>query len=193
VAVLRWPDGRTKPLLFDGSPLLLSAVYVDDAGRLVVGRDAMDSARLHPSRLEPNPKRRIDEGAVLLGDVELPVEDLIGAVLRLVAAEARRVAGVPPAVVTLTCPAAWGSPRQRVLLAAAARAGLGEVRLVEEPVAAATYFAGVLGRGMAVGTAVVVYGPVTSDRPSSPDTSTPNKGPPSSTACRNCVPAGPSR
>jgi hypothetical protein len=44
-----------------------------------------------------------------------------------------------------------------VLLAAAARAGLGEVRLVEEPVAAATYFAGVLGRGMAVGTAVVVY------------------------------------
>jgi hypothetical protein len=157
VAVLRWPDGRAKPLLFGGSPLLPSAVFVDDAGRLVVGRDALDSGRLHPSRLEPNPKRRIDEGAVLLGDVEVRVEDLIGAVLRLVAAEARRVAGVPPAVVTLTCPAAWGSPRQRVLLAAAARAGLGEVRLVEEPVAAATYFAGVLGHAMTVGSAVVVY------------------------------------
>ena len=29
VAVLRWPDGRTKPLLFDGSPLLPSAVYAE--------------------------------------------------------------------------------------------------------------------------------------------------------------------
>jgi len=28
VAVLRWPDGRTKPLLFDGSPLLPAAVYL---------------------------------------------------------------------------------------------------------------------------------------------------------------------
>ena len=27
VAVLSWPDGRAKPLLFDGSPLLPSAVF----------------------------------------------------------------------------------------------------------------------------------------------------------------------
>jgi hypothetical protein len=27
VAMLRWPDGRTRPVLFDGQPLLPSAVY----------------------------------------------------------------------------------------------------------------------------------------------------------------------
>ena len=45
VAVLRWPDGRVKPLLFDGSPLLPSAVFLDDAGDLLVGRDALHSGR----------------------------------------------------------------------------------------------------------------------------------------------------
>jgi len=34
VAVLRWPDGRTRPLLFDGVPLLPSAVYLDPNGAL---------------------------------------------------------------------------------------------------------------------------------------------------------------
>ena len=37
VAVLRWPDGRTKPLLFDGSPLLPSAVYVNADGTILTG------------------------------------------------------------------------------------------------------------------------------------------------------------
>ena len=157
VAVMRWPDGRAKPLLFDGSPLLPSAVYLDATGQLLVGRDALDSARLDPSRLEPNPKRRIDEGTVLLGDRVLPVAAVIAAVLGVVGTEAARTAGGRPAVVTVTCPAAWGTPRRRVLLDAAVQAGLGNVRMVEEPVAAATYFAQVLGYQMPVGSAVVVY------------------------------------
>ena len=157
VAVLRWPDGRARPLLFDGSPLLPSAVYAEPDGRLVVGRDALHSARLDPSRFELSPKRRIDDGWVLLGDREVPVTELIGAVLGFVAEEARRTAGGAPSAVTITCPAAWGAPRRKVLGAAASRAGLGEVRLVDEPVAAATYFARVLGRGMGVGAVVLVY------------------------------------
>src|SRR5205085_9866923 len=36
-------------------------------------------------------------------------------------------------------------------------AGLGQVRLVAEPVSAATYFAQVLGRDVPIGSAVVVY------------------------------------
>ena len=51
VAVLRWPDGRVRPLLFDGSPLLPSAVYYDPARGLIVGRDAVRSARLAPGEL----------------------------------------------------------------------------------------------------------------------------------------------
>ena len=64
VAVLRWPDGRTKALLFDGAPILPSAVYVAEDGGILSGRDAVHSARLQPHRFEPYPKRRIDEQTV---------------------------------------------------------------------------------------------------------------------------------
>jgi actin-like ATPase involved in cell morphogenesis len=157
VAVLRWPDGRAKPLLFDGSPLLPSAVYMDAAGRFAVGRDAAHSARMDPGGYEPNPKRRVDDGSVLLGGREVATVDLIGTVLGLVAEEATRTAGERPAAVTITYPAAWGTPRRLVLAAAADRAGLGKVRMVEEPVAAATYFGQVLGHRNGVGGTVVVY------------------------------------
>src|SRR5215813_14255621 len=147
VAVLRAPDGRARPLLVDGSPLLPSSVYADPNGTILVGRDAIHSARLDPARFEPNPKRRVDDQSVLLGDRELPVTDLIAAVLTRVAEEARRTAGSAPInPVTLTCPAGWGPTRRGLLTAAAAKAGWTGIRLVEEPVAAATYFTNVLGR-----------------------------------------------
>src|SRR4051812_49621362 len=118
VAVVRWPDGRSRPLLFDGSPLLPSAVYVEADGTIIVGRDAVHSARLEPARFEPNPKRRIDDGLVLLDDREFPVVDLIAAVLSRVAEEWRRAAGPGPPEGTLTCPATRGAER-RALLAGA--------------------------------------------------------------------------
>ncbi|BCJ66844.1 hypothetical protein GCM10009779_25650 [Polymorphospora rubra] len=157
VAVVRWPDGRARPLLVDGSPLLPSAVYAEPGGGLSVGRDAVHSARLDPSRFEPNPKRRIDEGTVLLGDREVPVVDLMAAVLGRVAEEWRRTVGQVTPRLTLTCPATWGATRRGQLGDAAARAGLGQARLVAEPVAAATYFAESLGRDVPIGSVVVVH------------------------------------
>jgi len=139
VASLRWPDGRTRPLLFDGSPLLPSAVYLDE-GRLIVGRDAVHSARVQPANYEPNPKQRIDDGVVLLGSQEFPVTTLIAGVLRRVAAEAATVTGGAPFSATLSYPAAWGEHRRRTLLEAALAAGLAEPRFVPEPIAAASYF-----------------------------------------------------
>ncbi|WP_412542618.1 Hsp70 family protein [Longispora sp. K20-0274] len=137
VAALRTPAGQVTPLLFDGSPLLPSGVYAA-AADLFTGRDAEQHARYDPAGYEPTPKRRIDDGEVLLGGRTVPVPDLIAAVLDRVRAEAVRVAGHLPAVV-LTHPASWGTPRRDVLRAAARRAGLGEVELVAEPVAAAAY------------------------------------------------------
>ncbi len=54
-------------MLFDGSPLLPSAVYADTDGRLLTGRDALHSARLAPARLEPNPKLRVNDGTEVRG------------------------------------------------------------------------------------------------------------------------------
>jgi WD40 repeat protein len=144
-------------LLFDSSPLLASAVCAGPGGHLLTGRDAEIAALSRPAGLEANPKRRIDDGAIWLGEREYPVVDLVAAVLARVGGEARRVAGGPPAAVVLTHPAVWGGTRLAVLADAAARAGLGTVDLVAEPVAAAAYFATVLGRRFPEGRSLVVY------------------------------------
>src|SRR5258706_15196529 len=95
---MRWPDGRTRPLLVDGVPIMPSGVYVDESGRLHVGRDAYRLAGLDPSRFEPNPKRRVDEPTVLLGDREVATVDLLAAILAAVARAALEADGaLPPA------------------------------------------------------------------------------------------------
>ena len=160
-AMVRTPDGRHRALLFDGAPLMPSAVYLTPGGasegRLLVGRDAERHARLDPGRFEPSPKRRVDDGEVLLGDAEVPVARLFGAVLERVSAEAHRVLGGPPHEVRLTHPARWAQRRRDVLLAAARLAGLPEPRLVPEPVAAASYFTAVLGATVPVGRCLAIY------------------------------------
>jgi Ethanolamine utilization protein EutJ (predicted chaperonin) len=156
VAVVRWPDGRTRPLLVDGAPIMPSGVYIDENGRLHVGRDAYRLAGLDPSRFEPNPKRRIDEPTVLLGDREVATVDLLAAILAAVARAAVEAVGFLPSAV-LTYPAAWGSRRRDALATAARRAGWPPVMLVPEPVAAARYFADVLRRPVPVGSALAVF------------------------------------
>ncbi|MEV7327806.1 Hsp70 family protein [Micromonospora sp. NPDC093244] len=169
VAVLRWPDGRTRPLLMDGQPVSPSAVYADPDGTLHVGWDARRLALTDPARLEPNPKRRVDEPTVPLGDRSYPPADLLAAVLAAVARAAVGAVGfLPPAV--LTCPAAWDSARRQVLADALLRAGWPQIaehtmagptppgtRLLREPVAAARYYTQVLHRPVPVGGAIAVF------------------------------------
>jgi molecular chaperone DnaK (HSP70) len=63
VAVVGREGQEPRSLLFDGSPLLPSGVYLDAAGELHTGRDAQRLAAAEPARFEPHPKRRIDEAA----------------------------------------------------------------------------------------------------------------------------------
>ncbi|MEV0004140.1 Hsp70 family protein [Micromonospora sp. NPDC050980] len=169
VAVLRRPDGTTRPVLVDGHPILPSGVYADADGHLHVGRDAQRLAQADPAGYEPNPKRRIDEETVeLRGRAYRPAE-LLAATLRAVADAAVAAAGhLPPAVVTH--PAAWAPPRRQVLHDAVELAGwpaaaehtlAGPIapgtRLLREPVAAARYYTQVLRRPVPVGGTVAVF------------------------------------
>jgi len=155
VAVVRRDGQAPRPLVFDGSPLLPSGVYRDVTGALSVGRDAERLSLVTPSRFEPYPKRCVDDGAVLLGDAPTPVVELLAALLRRVVAEASSDGA--PRMVTLTCPADWGPQRREILRAAARAAGLPQVRMVDEPVAAATYCAEVLGQPVPVGRCLLVF------------------------------------
>jgi hypothetical protein len=143
-----------RPLLFDGLPQLPSAVFVAGDTRLA-GRDALHRSLGQPARLEPNPKRRIDEGTVLLGDDEVAVAALIAVVLRRVADEAVRTAGGPLDAVLLTHPASWGPRRLAVLVEAAGAAGLPEPVTLPEPVAAAEHYAATAA--LPVGRPVLVF------------------------------------
>jgi molecular chaperone DnaK len=156
VAVLALPGREPRPLLFDGSPLLPSAVGLDPTGRLVVGRDALHAAVATPGSVERYPKRCIDDGTVLLGDAEFAVPDLFAAVLGRVLDDASRAAGEPPAEIVVTHPAAWGRER-RALLRRAIAAPDGAVRLVAEPVAAAYHLVAVAAERLPDGGAAVVY------------------------------------
>ncbi|MEN3306134.1 MAG: hypothetical protein V7603_2336, partial [Micromonosporaceae bacterium] len=156
-AMLRLADGRTRPLLFDGAPLMPTAVYLTPDGQMLVGRDAERHSRVDPSRFEPNPKRRVDDGVVLLGDTELPVPQVFAAVLRQVGVEAHRQLGAVPEQVRLTHPARWGEQRRRLLAEAARLAGLPSPQLVAEPVAAASYFTAVLRSAVPVGRSLAIY------------------------------------
>ncbi|MGH8883389.1 MAG: Hsp70 family protein, partial [Stackebrandtia sp.] len=156
VAVIRWPDGRTRPLLVDGAPVMPSAVFLDEARHIHVGRDAQRLAQTDPTRYEPNPKHRIGDGTVLLGDQEVPTTALLAAILRDIATKTVETVGhLPPAV--LTCPAKWGSRRREMLADAAAQAGFPPVRLVPEPVAAARYYAEVMQQSIPTGHSVAVF------------------------------------
>ncbi|MEO3931142.1 Hsp70 family protein [Micromonosporaceae bacterium B7E4] len=155
-AVLAGPGAQTRPLLFDGSPLLPSAVFADSDGGLLTGQDALRSARIHPERFEPAPKRCIDHGTVLLGGRTVPVADLIATVLRRVAVEADMVAGQRVRRAVLTHPVSWGQLRRQTLLAAAT-AVFAEPALVTEPVAAASYFLTIAGRRLPTGAIAMVY------------------------------------
>ncbi|GAA0243132.1 Hsp70 family protein [Cryptosporangium japonicum] len=157
VGVLRYPDGRSESLLFDGSPMLLSGVCLDENGQFLTGRDAAHVARTRPEAFEPNPKRRIDDGTVLLGGHEVPVPQLLAAVLSRVMTEARRAKGRQPEQVVLTHPVAWGPRRLDLLRQAAAIAGIPSALLVPEPVAAAYSFVALPRVSVAPGQSMVVY------------------------------------
>ncbi|MEO3748209.1 transporter substrate-binding domain-containing protein [Plantactinospora sp. B5E13] len=158
VAVMRWPDGRTRPLLFDGSPLLSSATCVEDGGTILSGQDATGAARRRPHGFEPYPKRRLGESTLWLGDREVAVSSLVAATLARVADEAARVARPgEPGSVLLTVPATWGPTLRALLVAAAVEAGLPEPRLAAEPVAAASYLVGAGELAVPAGGHVAIY------------------------------------
>ncbi|MFC6084856.1 outer membrane protein assembly factor BamB family protein [Sphaerisporangium aureirubrum] len=131
----------------------------EDGDGFVVGTEALNRAGLDPARVVRLPKRELRASAhTLVDDRLIETADLVAAIFRKVLAVALRkfaFTGQGPERVVLTHPARWsGEPLDR-LTQAAARAGLGAVDFVPEPVAAARWYLRM--RELSVGEYVVVY------------------------------------
>jgi hypothetical protein len=150
-AAVREADGTVAHLAMPNGWLTLpSAVFAEDDGTLQTGPEAENLAAMNLRAFEPTPKRRIDEGTIRLGDHDFTPAMLIGAVLAPVLAEAlRQHNNVPPAGVVLTHPVSWQKHRRDILVEgyrrASSIAGLSELpdaTFIQEPVAAAQWYAG---------------------------------------------------
>ena len=133
--------GETELVEVEDGRRFASGVFLAEDGALLVGRVALNQARRDPERFERTPKRLVGQPAVLLAGRAVEVTALIAAVLARVAEAARQgQGGSEPEAVVLTHPAEWGPERRGVLEAAAHKAGIGAVRLMSEPEAAAWFF-----------------------------------------------------
>ncbi|MDP2289871.1 MAG: Hsp70 family protein [Actinomycetota bacterium] len=131
-----------SPLEIEGNRWIPSMVLRTPDGQLVVGAAADNLAGVHPDRLERTPKRSLGTAApLLLGGEPIDPRDAAAAVMRTIVAEGRLRQGDEPVGCVVTHPVRWAGVRRAALAEAASRAGLGEVQLVDEPVAAAIHYA----------------------------------------------------
>ena len=134
-------DGQTETLRFGDGAHLPSQVFLEQDGRLLIGRAAGRAAarRRIASSVRPRPSWAPRGWS---GEALVDPEEAVAAVLREVMEVAlRHENGRAPAEVRLTHPARWGNRRKQALLGAAARAGISAPRLISEPEAAIHHFA----------------------------------------------------
>jgi len=155
-AAAMFVDGKAESLEVEGERRMPSVVLVDDSGTIVVGHEARNQAALFPDRVQRAVKRKVGRSeSLLFGDDDIAITTVIAALLKPFAAEGlRQRNGEAPAAVVLTHPARWNEERLAVLRAAADEAGLSEVMLCPEPVAAAVHY---VDEHIDVGHCVAVY------------------------------------
>ncbi|MEE3852254.1 Hsp70 family protein [Gordonia sp. LSe1-13] len=126
------------------SNLMPSAVYVAGPGGITVGDAAINAAQQNPAGFVASPKRLIgaDPTSTVNGQT-MPTYALVSAVIGAILARGKAAhAGAPPAQVVLTHPEAWAHQQIRVLIDAAAAAGIHPSRIttISEPRAAAAHY-----------------------------------------------------
>src|SRR5215470_13601545 len=142
-AVAVWQQGRAVSVPLGGrSHSVPSVLYQREDGTFLFGEAAVQRGISDPGRVVREFKRRFgDTVPIMVGGRGFTSEDLMGQLLRWVLNVVAEGEGRPPAHVTLTHPAIWGAHRRDLLVTAAQRAGVSDVGLLPEPVAAAAYYA----------------------------------------------------
>src|SRR3954447_12101801 len=141
-AAALWRDGRAESVALGVSSLSVpSVLFLRDDDVLLVGDAAVRRGITEPERVARQFKRRFgDDVPLLLGDLQVTPAELAGQLLRWVVDTVTEREGGPPAHVTLTHPASWREHRPPRWVGPAETAGLSDVGLLPEPVAAAAFY-----------------------------------------------------
>jgi molecular chaperone DnaK (HSP70) len=139
-------DGKLR--LFkttDGADTLPSAIYLDKRGMRLYGRRALEQALLNPDSIATGFKRLLGTATPIelkpdsaAAPVKLTPEECSADIIKQLLAQASTETGRSDFTqVVITIPAAFNQMQSEATLRAADRAGLTNVRLLQEPVAAA--------------------------------------------------------
>ncbi|ONI74679.1 hypothetical protein ALI144C_38305 [Actinosynnema sp. ALI-1.44] len=142
-AAALWREGRVQTVpMGNRANAVPSVLFLRDDGSFLVGESASRRGITDPDRMAREFKRRMgDDIPILVGGKGFTAHQLTGEVMRWSLGRVAELQGGPPNHVVLTHPAAWGEYRKNLLVQAATLAGLREVGLLPEPVAAATWYA----------------------------------------------------
>lgn len=140
-AAALWRAGRVETVPLGERNLVPSSLFLRDDGTFLVGAAAGRRGITDPTREARELTRRMgDDIPILLGDQSFLAHELMGHLLRWVVDTVAEREGGRPSHVVLTYPANWEDDRRGLLAQVAGAAGLGDVGLLPEPVAAATWY-----------------------------------------------------
>jgi molecular chaperone DnaK len=136
-------DGRVEmATLGDHTDAVPSVVLIRADGTVLTGEAAERRAAAEPDRVARSVKRRFgDPVPVILGGTSYTAAALMAHQLRAVSDLVSGREGGRPAMVTLTYPASWGPYKRELFAQVPGLAGLGKVRMLTEPEAAAAHYA----------------------------------------------------
>jgi len=157
-AAYRDRQGAVHEVRLTTAGTLMPSAVLYSAGKVLVGRTALQAAFTAPEAFEPTPKRRLADREILLAGAMVNVTELAAAVFAEVLARAGQVMGAAADEIVITHPDQWAQPLQRLLVAAAVAGGVDEqkLRLISESQAAAWFYAQT-APDLGVGSRLVVF------------------------------------
>jgi molecular chaperone DnaK len=125
----------------DGNPITPAVVQIEDEGTVIIGTEAKKFLGIGVPNVFAEFKREIGTDKTwTVGAKKVTPVDLTALLLKKVVSDYAEQFGQPQAVV-ITWPANFGKEQREATKEAAARAGLKAAQFIEEPTAAALYYA----------------------------------------------------
>ena len=136
VAILS--GGTPQVVREDGDAILPSCVGIDEAGNIIVGRQARNQAVAAPERTVLSIKRRMgSDERVRMGAEEYTPQEISAFILKALKERAARALGHDVHKAVITVPAYFTDAQRQATREAGRIAGLEVVRIINEPTAAA--------------------------------------------------------